>query len=101
MTTIAASQVFPTEMYETDDFGGFAFFGSPEQFEAELNILKGDEYFGSDFEAKYEVWDLIDAASGLYEKTECRTRDGKNKVSTVRALATWDSSRGTYQMEEV
>ena len=101
MTTIAASQAFPTELYETDDFGGVAFFGSPEQFETELNILKGDEHFGPDFEADYKTWDLIDAASGLYEKTECRTRDGKNKVSTVRALASWNESFGTYKMEEV
>jgi hypothetical protein len=99
MTTIAANRVFPAELYESDDFGDFALICSPEQFQAELSSFRVD--FGSDFEAYYKVWDLIDLESGLYEKTECRTSDGKNHVSTVRALVTWNENFGTYKMEEV
>ena len=99
MTTIAASQVFPAELYESDDFGDCALICSPEQFQAELSSFRVD--FGPSFEADYKVWDLIDPESGLYEKTECRTRGGKNHVRTVRALATWNENFGTYKMEEV
>ena len=99
MTTIAASQVFPAELYESDDFGDCALICSPDQFQAELSSFRGD--FDSDFEADYKVWVLIDPESGLYEKTECRTSDGKNHVSAVRALATWNENFGTYKMEEV
>ena len=90
---------FPDILLSSSDFGGFDLVLSPSDFETETEKCKED--FGPDFEPRTVEWDLIDAINGIYSTVDVRTADGKHKITTLNALATWSVSHESYALEEI
>lgn len=90
---------FPDTLLSSSDFGGFDLVLSPSDFETETENCK--ESFGPDFEPRTTEWDLVDAINGVYSTVDVRTADGKTKITTLNALATWSALNGSYALEEI
>ena len=90
---------FPSSLLSSSDFGGFDLVLSPSEFEAELERCKSD--FGPSFEPRTTEWDLVDSANGIYSSVCYQAQDGKHKVITLNAAATWSALNESFTLEEI
>lgn len=91
---------YPTELYASDEFGGFTLICSPEQYADDIrsNIDAG---FSEDFNPEPQIWSLIDPVNGIYETTYVSTADGKHRQQTVKAKMLWCDQLGSFKAEEI
>lgn len=94
-----SNATFPNTLLSSSDFGQIDIVLSRPAFLAEAENCK--ENFGDDFDPEYIEWDLVDGETDIYSTVVARTQDGKTKITTLKAQATWSEANGSFKLEEI
>lgn len=91
---------FPDVLFRSSDFGGDDLVLPPSTFMTERENCR-NESFGPDFDPEYTEWDKVAGSEDLYSTVEVRTQDGKHKMTTLTAQATWSEANGSFKLRDV
>ena len=91
--------IFPDVLLQSSDFGDFEIVVSDKRFVEEVEV--GKEYHGPDFDPDYTEWNKIAGSEDLYSTVEVRTQDGKHKMTTLTAQATWSEPNGSFKLRAI